>query len=160
MAAACLWQRWRLSFLQILKSAYEITFLREKITFTSVLTLNNEKRSITIYRCTIFFPMMWNFISSSALQEEEDERLRQSDRLMCLNIGGKRHWVMDRYSKTPFNIPVNSIISRSRIALCVYWRFLFATCYCYGKNLWTLKTLEITDPNFTAYTVPVYWRST
>ena len=26
-------------------------------------------------------------------QEEEDEQLRSSDDLMCLNIGGKRHWV-------------------------------------------------------------------
>ncbi len=29
-------------------------------------------------------------------QEEEDERLRQSDKLMVLNIGGRRHWVMSR----------------------------------------------------------------
>lgn len=29
-------------------------------------------------------------------EEDEDERLRASDELMCLNIGGKRHWVMNR----------------------------------------------------------------
>ena len=29
-------------------------------------------------------------------QEEEDEQLRKSEDIMCLNIGGKKHWVMCR----------------------------------------------------------------
>jgi hypothetical protein len=29
-------------------------------------------------------------------KEEEDDALRQSENIMCINVGGKRHWIMEK----------------------------------------------------------------